>query len=152
MDKGPFPFETVHKAWDYFTKSARVYFARLIRQISQEDPDNGLQFRKQVKALENRDYCARLLYILNMWACEGDTENAEFDLDWAMLMAKPMSAQLARKALGDLIHLGLIETDEEPFFDEGRTDTNNRPHSQQQPPRPPTRGGDTNQDTKFDFD
>lgn len=147
MDKGPFPFETMHKAWDYFTKSARVYFARLIRQISQEDPD----IRKQVKVLENRDYCARLLYILNMWSAEGDTEDSEFDLNWAMLLAKPMSAKLARKALNDLIQLGLIDTDDdgyEPFHDD-RNKSNYPPKPSQRPPKP---GGDTNSDTTFDFD
>jgi len=148
MDKGPFQFETIRNAWDYFTKSARVYFARLIRQVSQEDPD----IRKEVKNLENRDYCARLLYILNMWSSEGDTDNSEFDLDWAMLMAKPMSAKLARKALNDLIHLGLIETDDdeyEPFHD----DRNKSNHPRQGlGPVPPKPGGDTNSDTEFDFD
>jgi len=145
MHKKPFQFRTMKEAWDYFTKAARIHFAKLIRTIAKSRP----QLRRDIKSLKYHDYCARLMYILNMWALEGD-KKAEFDLDWAMLMAKPMSADQARKSVNDLVRLGLM----------GRNNTNGRrfTHTDETPDatddkkRPPEKGGETNRDTRFDFD
>jgi len=126
----PFPFQTIKEAWEYFNKSARMYFAKLIRALSKEDKT----IRKKFKELPNRDYCARLLYILSMFVVEG-IDDSEFDLDWAMLVSKPLSASQARKSLDNLIELGLIQ---ELDIDEDNNE--------------PTSGGDTSSDTKFDFD
>jgi len=140
----PFPFNTTKEAWDYFTKAARMHFAKLVRQVSKNKP----AIRSKLKFLKNRDYCARLLYVLNMFAFEGDQEG-EFDLDWAMLLAKPLSANQARQSIQDLTELGLmgiLELDiennhEQKLLSDGKKRT------------PPAKnGGDISSGTKFNFD
>jgi len=149
-DDSPFPFRTIKEAWDYFTKAARIHFTKLIKQCIDEDPS----IRQKIKTLENRDYCARLLYILNMFAFEGDHEG-EFDLDWAMLMAKPMSAAEARKAIHDMIQIGLMgEFDLEYIDDNEDTIPGQLRQDETQKKRTPPRknGGNTSPNTTFDFD
>lgn len=129
------------EAWDYFTKSARIHFAKLIRALSKEHP----QLRADIKSLKYHDYCARLLYIINMYAYEGN-KSGEFDLAWAMLIAKPLSANQARQSVRDLIELGLM-TEMEDEVDE-------EPKKSNEPTRntPPKSGGNINPETRFDFD
>jgi len=156
-DDTPFPFLTLREAWTYFTKAARIHFAKLIRQLHKDDPE----FYKKIRFLKNRDYCARLLYILNMFAFEGDDEG-EFDLDWAMLLSKPLSAAQARRSVDELILLGLMgieDENEERKLPSDGTETNElrgisrreeRDSSRRTPPA--QRGGDTCAKTKFNFD
>lgn len=131
-----FDYSDMGEAWVHFTKCARGYFARLIQQKRQEDPDISLKIR----AIKYPDYAARLLYILSFFTeSEFDTDNthpSEFDLDWAMLMAKPAAVSTAKYTLKQLIQVGLVEeiTDEQD----------------EKPPMKP--GGDTNSNTEFDFD
>ena len=154
----PFPFHTTKEAWDYFTKAARMHFAKLIRQIGENKPS----IRAKLKFLKNRDYCARLLYVLNMFAFEGNDEG-EFDLDWAMLLAKPLSSAQARQSLQDLVDLGLMGTleldiedetmDERPGPDGEGDRKNRRLLSDGKKRTPPGKsGGDTSPSTQFDFD
>jgi hypothetical protein len=158
----PFPFRTIKEAWDYFTKAARMHFAKLIREVAKESPE----VRQKVKFLPNKDYCARLLYILNMFAFEGDHEG-EFDLDWAMLIAKPLSASQARKSIDCLIDLGLlgeIEVDDFQAFKAGARedetdgefvssdeDLSRRADERRRTP-PNRKGGDVSAHTQFNFD
>ncbi len=151
----PFPFNTTKEAWDYFTKAARIHFATLIRQIKDMTPET----KTKLKFLRHKDYCARLLYILNMFTFEGDHES-EFDLDWAMLLAKPLSASTARESLADLIELGLMGSIDLEDLDNGIS-TDIPPSTKLLPPiaggekkrTPPTKkGGDTSYETNFDFD
>jgi hypothetical protein len=144
----PFPFHTTKEAWDYFTKAARMHFAKLVRQVG----ENKLSIRSKLKFLKNRDYCARLLYVLNMFAFEGDHEG-EFDLDWAMLLAKPLSAAQARQSIQDLTELGLMGTLELDIEDEQENMEQRRLLSDGKKRTPPTKsGGDTSSGTKFNFD
>ena len=146
-DNSPFPFHTIKEAWDYFTKASRIHFAKLIRQVASNSPE----IRTKIRLLKNRDYCCRLLYILNIFAFEGDHEG-EFDLDWAMLLAKPLSASQARKSLHDLIELGLMGTIELDDLDLD-DDEPRRLYDGNQNRTPPSKnGGETSSGTKFDFD
>ena len=159
FDETAFPFLTTKEAWDYFTKAARVHFARLIRQESEDNPE----IRKEIKFLSHKDYCARLMYVINMFAYEGNPDG-EFDLDWAMLMSRPLSAKQARASVRDLIELGLMgerKTDEQRpneqrLLGTGRDDSESTggggvpPASKR--PHPTKGGGDTGPTTKFNFD
>ena len=110
--KRAFPFQTTKHAWDMFDKAAEICFQRLLIQES---------LVEQAKPLRNRAYCARLMYILNVFAHEGDHER-EFGIDWAMLLARPMSAHQAQSSLDDLIKLGLItDIEEDNIRDVGGT-------------------------------
>ena len=146
-NNSPFPFRTIKEAWDYFTKAARMHFAKLIKQGMDKDPT----IRLGIKNLKHRDYCARLLYVLNMFAFEGDHEG-EFDLDWAMLLAKPLSAKQARQSIRDLMELGFmgeIEVDEFYNDNEQRKLGDGNGHGKSIPPK---EGGDVTRDTPFNFD
>lgn len=103
MSHKAFPYDSMLAAWDIFDKVANACFERLLEQEAEVDPEILIR----VKAIRNRDYCARLMYILNMFAYEGD-EKSEFDLDWAMLWARPLSAKQAAESLTDLVNLGLM--------------------------------------------
>ena len=151
--KGPFPFRTTKEAWDYFDKAARMHFVRLIRQEAINNPE----IRQEAKVLPNAAYCARLLYLLNMFAYEGD-QAGEFDLDWAMLIARPLSASQARRSIDDLISLGLMaeapnvernisldEPDERLEEDSEDLYTKRRGFRRGD-------GGTTTSETQFDFD
>lgn len=98
-----FPFQTMMEAWDVFDQVAEACFIRIVEQQAKIDPDLLLK----IKILRNKDYCARLMYILNMFAYEGD-QDGEFDLDWALLLARPLSAAQARQSLEDLVKIGLM--------------------------------------------
>ena len=150
MYKKPFQFRTLKESWDYFTKASRIHFAKLIRSLAKSRP----KLRQEIKSLKYHDYCARLMYILNMWAHEGD-RGSEFDLDWAMLMAKPMSADQARQSLNDLIRLGLMgrnnkhgntQKDTPGTLDFFNDEENHRTNEKGEP------GGNTGPSTRFDFD
>ena len=151
LNNNPFPFQTIKEAWDYFTKSARMHFAKLVKGIVEESPEA----RQQIKALKHKDYCARLLYILNMFAFEGDHEG-EFDIDWAMLIAKPLSAAQARKSIMDLISIGLMgEIEETPDQPKRLTDgspNNELPNNHTKRHPPAKSGGEVGPETDYDFD
>lgn len=102
-DGSTFPFHSTWEAWGFFNKAAKLCFDRIIDQETVNNPD----LLSKIKILKNADYCARLMYILNMFTYEGNIDS-EFNLDWAMIMAKPLSASQARQSLSDLINLGLI--------------------------------------------
>jgi hypothetical protein len=150
MSKGPFPFQTTSEAWEHFNGAARMHFIRLLKQEAEHNPD----IKEQAKALHNKDYCARLLYILNMYAHEGNT-SSEFDLDWAMLMAKPLSASQARRAIDDLIAMKLItrapDIERNIKLDERNTKLDETTKEYRQGFKR-GRGGKENRKTKFDFD
>ncbi len=149
-NKGPFPFRTVKESWDYFDKASRMHFIRLINQESNENPD----IKEQAILLRNKDYCARLLYILNMFAYQGDN-SSEFDLDWAMLIAKPLSAEQARRSINDLIGMKLMTEVKniERNIEITRRDDENNGGTQPLPNRIiRIDGGETNNETKFNFD
>jgi hypothetical protein len=152
-NRGPFPFHTTKEAWDYFDKASRLHFVRLIKQEAEHNPE----IKDKAKALQNRDYCARLLYILNMFAYEGDP-SGEFDLDWAMLIAKPLSADQARRSIEELIDLGLmaeVHDIERNISLDGSDEVSGSAIEDIQRARRGFRkgsGGNTNRETKFDFD
>jgi hypothetical protein len=152
MHRGPFPFQTTKEAWDYFDKAARLHFVRIVKADSENNPE----IKDAVHTLRNRDYCARLMYILNMFAIEGN-DDSEFDLDWAMLLAKPLSADQARRSINDLIGLGLmtkveyVERDIEPYeVDESSDETDEEIQRARRGFRRGP-GGNTNANTEFDF-
>lgn len=152
-NRGPFPFHTTKEAWDYFDKASRLHFVRLIRQEAEHDPE----IKAKAKLLRNADYCARLLYILNMFAYEGD-QRSEFDLDWAMLIAKPLSADQARRSIQDLMDLGLMteihDVERNISLDGSDEEVGGSIEEIQRQRRGFRRGvgGDTTADTQFDFD
>ncbi len=149
-NQGPFPFRTTKEAWDYFDKASRMHFIRLINQESNENPD----IKEQAILLRNKDYCARLLYILNMFAYQGD-DSSEFDLDWAMLIAKPLSADQARRSIKDLIGMKLmteVENIERNIELDNRNDKSSRTVQPFDRRSAGGAGGETNHETKFNFD
>jgi hypothetical protein len=142
------------EAWEYFDQAARRHFIRLIKQEMPKNPE----IKQKAKVLKNKDYCARLLYILNMFAYEGD-QSGEFDLDWALLLAQPLSASQARRSISDLIDMNLMaETTNESNRTSGLDKDNEGSElfgetvqrSHKQPRRGP--GGRTSTRTQFDFD
>jgi hypothetical protein len=135
MNDDLFDYSDMGEAWVHFTKCARGYFARLIQQKKRTDPKITLK----VKTLKHPDYAARLMYVLSFFSeNELDTKRnhpSEFDLDWAMLMAKPSAVSSAKHTLKQLMKIGMIEEikdDDDDFRFEP--------------------GGDTNPTTEFDFD
>ena len=147
MHNGPFPFLSVKEAWEYFNKAARLHLAHIIRKLSKEQPD----LKHQFKMLKHKSYCARLLYLLAMFELDGECES-EFDMDWAMLLAHPMSADQARRSINDLTKLGLLS----PIANEENTKhtaTGGNRRSVRGKRTPPTKsGGDTSRNTRFNFD
>lgn len=142
-EDSPFPFLTIKEAWEYFNRASRLHLANLVRQRLKDKPEQ----RAQLKKLRNKGYCARLLYLLTMFELEGD-EESEFDIDWAMLIAKPISAQQARRSLNDLIALELLD---ESIVRSRRSGGHGSVSFPQRTP-PPRKGGETNSQTKFEFD
>ena len=134
MNDELFDYSNLGESWVYFTKCARGYFARLIQQKKSEDPD----ISSKVKVLKYVDYAARLMYVLSFFADQEfgpETAPSEFDLDWAMLMAKPASVSTAKLTVMQLMDIGFIEKVEE-------VDDN----------PPGEHGGNTSPNTEFDFD
>lgn len=136
MSHKAFPYNTLLAAWDVFDKAANLCFNRILEQEAEVDPDILIR----VKALRNRDYCARLMYVLNMFAYSSNNEHSEFDLDWAMLLARPLSARQAAESLTDLVNLGLMTEVTHGIERNVYRDSNNLPE-----------GMDGYPDTKFDF-
>lgn len=142
-----FPFDSVSEARDFFTKCAKSHLKKLLKEVSQHKPKIVEEFAK----LKFKDYCARLIYILDMFAAGTmeETIDGEFDMDWALLFAQPSSAAQARRSLTDLVRVGLIDEvdldeDEDLPFGKG-TDYHKKVN-------PPEDGGETNPRTRFDFD
>ena len=168
MENVPFPFRTTREAWLHFTKAALINFVQLIKQ-EEKHIEN---LREKIKALEYRDYCARLIYLMDMFSQDDGTIDTEFDLDWAMLVAKPLSAKQARQSLRDLIQLGLIheteqkdkQTDGKLYLEAGTNEEYSGVDEKNQadgegrvdpniiPPRNRDVQGRNSSDTKFDFD
>ena len=136
-----FPFKNIPHAWREFTKYARMHLARVLRQAMKIEPSIKDKFIK----LKNKDFCARLLYIIDMCANPDSTEalHSEFNIDWALLFARPSSAVQARQALKDLVQLGFIEqiNDENEGTDFGTSENG-----------PNLDGGDAGPRTDFDFE
>jgi len=139
-----FPFDSVGHGWKEFTKYARIHFARVIRQASQIDPT----IREKVKKLRNRDFCARLLYTIDMCASLDDNSvlQGEFNIDWALLFARPSSISQARQAVIDLIGMGLIEE----IVDGKRNNQDNTDGANDR--GKPDGGGNVGPQTSFDFE
>jgi site-specific DNA-adenine methylase len=137
----PFPFNSLKEAWDNFDGAAQNYFIALIKQESK----NNKELINKIKLLKNPTYCARLLYILNMFAATGivlEDKSVEFNLDWAMIMAKPFSVRQARQALQDMVELGLMEEIKSEDIKSNYKKIEKTKHD----------GGNTNSNTKFNFD
>ncbi len=140
-----FDYSDMGEAWVHFTKCARGYFARLVKKrASTDDPD----MPRKVQMLKYKDYCARLMYVMSFFSPtthevdeSGGRLHSDFDLDWAMMLAKPSAVSTAKIALKQLIEIGMIEAIAELDVDEPK----------RLPPGPIV-GGNTNPDTEFDFD
>jgi hypothetical protein len=152
-NEGIFPFENMSEAWEFFTKCARGHFAKVLKKKAQQD----LEFASKIRGLRYKDYCSRLMYILHMCASPLDTPDfdAEFDMDWAMILAKPNSVAMAKKAVIQLIDLGLIHEIEPGGFNPQESGDSHPPKTERgkkAPKLPPEDGGDTGPRTQFDFD
>jgi len=75
MSNNAFPFNTLREGWAYFDKLAQTCFSSIIEQESKKNPN----IIKKAKLLKNKDYCARLIFILNIFAYKGN-QDSEFDM------------------------------------------------------------------------
>jgi len=105
MNDELFDYSNTGEAWVDFTQCARAYFTRLLHKISKKDPD----ILDRAQMMKHKNYCARLMYIMSFFMDNEDEKN-EFDLDWAMVLARPSSIPEAKKALKELMKVGLIKS------------------------------------------
>ena len=131
MDENIFNYSNMVEAWTDFTKAAREYFVKMIKTVH-ETTDASIIHKS--KFLSNRDYCARLMYLMYLLSTSGVSMTSEFDLNWILLLAKPNSVKSVRQSVHELMELGLIKQFELEKLDDIID------------------GGDTNQDTEFNFD
>lgn len=139
MNDEIFDYSDMGEAWSDFTKSARAYFARLVKKRTLGDDPEMID---KVAGLTYKDYCARLMYIISFMPDENDVyAGVDFDIDWAMILAKPTSVNTAKMSLKQLIHIGMITEIEEDSDIKTLPPKNNM-----------NDGGSTNINTRFDFD